>query len=118
MKKDLAFIIGLVILFAILIFATPFLDNKTSSYLWIILFMIIAIIILIWIISSIAKIPKEEMIVRFKTQAGIIQILDIIFVIVFIYELVTIHALKISAIILFIIILIQFSEWFFKKEEN
>ncbi|AMD18331.1 hypothetical protein TL18_10115 [Methanobrevibacter sp. YE315] len=55
---------------------------------------------------------------KFRNQHIIVQILDIAFILVLIYELVTMKTLSISLAILFLIIFIPFCQWFFKKEEN
>ncbi|WP_458456140.1 hypothetical protein [Methanobrevibacter sp.] len=53
----------------------------------------------------------------FRKQHIIVQILDIIFIIVLIYELITMHSLLISWILLFLIIVIPLYQNFFKKEK-
>lgn len=116
-NKDIALIVGFFALFAILVFTTPFIENKTSSYIWALFFIIVIAIVLIWILLSVTKTPKEEIIENYKKQPKILQILEIIFIIVFAYELIIMKSLQISLIILCIILLIHFCKWFFKKEE-
>ncbi|WP_297825803.1 hypothetical protein [uncultured Methanobrevibacter sp.] len=53
----------------------------------------------------------------FKKQPLIIQILDILFILVFTYEIIALKTLSISWAILFLIVFIPFCQWFLKKEE-
>lgn len=55
---------------------------------------------------------------EFKKQHIIVQILDVLFIILLIYETVTMQILSITWIILFLILVIPFCQWFFKKEED
>lgn len=52
----------------------------------------------------------------FRKQHIVVQILDILFIIVLIYELITMHSLSISWILLFLIIAIPLCQSFLKKE--
>jgi uncharacterized integral membrane protein len=54
---------------------------------------------------------------KFKKQPAIIKVLDVLFIVVLIYEILTMHVLAISWAILFLILAIPFCQWFFKKEE-
>jgi hypothetical protein len=54
---------------------------------------------------------------KFKNQPTIIKALDILFIVVLIYEIMTLQVLAISWVILFLILFIPFCQWFFKKEE-
>ena len=60
---------------------------------------------------------KMSLIDAFKNQHIIIQILDVLFVISFIYEVITLNSVNISLWILGLLIIVEFCKWFFKKEE-
>ena len=66
-NKNMALIIALFIIFAILIVTTPFIGNRNASYIWI-LFLIIAIgLITVLAISSIDRNP-HKIVEKFKKQ--------------------------------------------------
>ena len=54
---------------------------------------------------------------KFKNQHILVKILDIIFIIVFIYGLITMQISPALWIILFLIVFIPFCQWFLKKEK-
>lgn len=54
---------------------------------------------------------------EFRKQPIILQILDIVCIIVLIYELLTMRSLTISWILLFLIVVIPLCQGFFKKED-
>lgn len=58
-----------------------------------------------------------DIIDKFRKQHVIVQILEALFIIVLIYEIITMQILSITWIILFLIIFIPFCQWFFKKED-
>lgn len=112
-------IISIMLLFAILamlIFITPFIENKTSSYIWILYFIIIGVLAMIWIMTSISKNPKE-IVEKFRKQHTLIQILDVAFIMVFIYGIITMNVVSITWILLALLVAIPLCQWFFKKEE-
>ena len=54
---------------------------------------------------------------KFRKQNLLIQILDILFVIVIIYDMITMKFHSITIVILFLLFLIPFCQEFFKKED-
>ncbi|MBQ6512158.1 hypothetical protein [Methanobrevibacter sp.] len=58
-----------------------------------------------------------SMIDKFRKQHILVQILDVIFIIVLIYGLITMQISPILWIMLFLIVFIPFCQWFLKKEE-
>lgn len=117
-NKDIVLIMILFILFVVLIFTTPFMDSNMTTRLWVLFFIIIGVILLIWVIISFLKTPGNEIIEKFKQQHKIVQILDVIIVVLIVYELITMQDLHITWLILFLIIIIPFVQWFLKKEED
>lgn len=115
--NGLIFILALFILLIALIFTTPFMDAGTSNYVWIIFFGCISLILIIWIIMSFLKNPKVDSKKSFKNQPAILQILEIIFIIAILYETIVSQSFRIAGFILFLIVIIKFATWFFKKEE-
>lgn len=59
-----------------------------------------------------------DLIEKFKNQSIIMKILDISFIIAFIYELLTLNGGNLCIIILGLIAIAEFFQWFLKKEEN
>jgi len=58
-----------------------------------------------------------EIIEKFKKQNTLIQIIDLLFIIVLIYDILTIQLHPITIVLLFLMFFIPFCQWFFKKEE-
>ena len=58
-----------------------------------------------------------DLIEKFKNQSSVIKILDIAFIIAFIYEVLTLNGTNLCIIILGLIVMVEFFQWFFKKEE-
>ena len=58
-----------------------------------------------------------DLIEKFKNQSTIIKILDIGFIVAFIYEVLTFNGGNLCLIILGLIVMVEFFQWFFKKEE-
>lgn len=107
----------LFLLFIVLIFATSFMDASAASNLWIVFFGIVGLILIIWIVVSVFKNPEENSIESFKNQHVILQVLEIIFIVSLILEIITVQNIKIAGYILFLILIIKLISWFFKKEE-
>ena len=59
-----------------------------------------------------------DLIERFKNQSTIMKILDIAFVVAFIYEVITFNGTNLCIIILGLIVMAEFFQWFIKKEED
>lgn len=116
-NKDIILVLTLMMLFVVLVFLTPFMDNNASSLLWIAFFMIMASIIILWTIISLTKFSKEDLIKKFKKQPKIVQILDIAIIILIAYETITLNPVHITWLLIFLIIVIPFVQWLFKKEE-
>ena len=102
----------LVILFFILQFLMAWTRNEMITIIWIIITVILAILISKSLITQKTRILDE-----FKKQHVIIQILIIAFIIIAIFELITIQTFSISWIIFIILAIFGFYKWFFKKEE-
>lgn len=117
-QKDIILTLILFLLFVVLIFTTPFVEAGISSLIWIAFFGCISLILIIWIIISALKTSKENSMKNFKNQPLMLQILEIIFIISIVYEAMTFQNFKISGLILFIILIIWFIDWFLKKEED
>ena len=58
-----------------------------------------------------------NLIEKFKNQSTLVKILDLAFIVAFIYEIVTFNAANLCLFILGLIVIVKFFEWFFKKEE-
>lgn len=58
-----------------------------------------------------------DLIEKFKNQSSVIKILDIAFIVAFIYEVLTLNGTNLCIIILGLIVMVEFFQWFFKKEE-
>lgn len=111
--------LSILLLFAILvilIFVTPFIENKTSSYVWILFFIVIGVLAIIWIVTSISKDPKE-IVEKFRNQHIILQILDVLFIIVFIYGIITMNVVSMTWVLLILLVAIPVCQWFLEKEE-
>lgn len=120
-NKDIILIVTLFIIFGVLIFTTPSLDGRISLDIWILfiaaIFAAAIIRIIIIIIISHRKKSKNELIEKFKNQHIVVQILEIAFIVLFIYQLVTVQQLRITSYIFGLLVLALFIEWFLKKEE-
>ena len=106
-NKDIGLIVILFIIFVALIFTTPCMDGKT----------IIIAVVIIRIMIALIKRPKKELIEKFKNQHIVVQILIIAFIVLFIYQLVTVQQLRITSYIFGLLVIALFIEWFLKKEE-
>lgn len=119
-NKDIILIVILFIIFGVLIFTTPSMDGRISLDIWILFIAAIfaaAIIRIIIIIISHRKKSKNELIEKFKNQHIVVQILEIAFIVLFIYQLVTVQQLRITSYIFGLLVIALFIEWFLKKEE-
>lgn len=114
--KDIISIMLLFVILVMLIFITPFIENRASSYIWILFFIVIGVLAAIWIITSVSKDPKE-IVEKFRKQHIIIQILDVAFIMVFVYGIITMNVVSITWILLGLLVAIPICQWFFKKEE-
>lgn len=111
MKNDT--ILGIVaFLFFILLFLMILSRNELVVLLWTLITILLAIFLLKVFISN-----KNRILVGFKNQHIIIQILTVIFAISAIFELITIQNFNITWIIFLILLIAEFYQWFFKKEE-
>lgn len=104
-------------IFAVLALGSAF--SKNSIFNELLLFLIIAVAILFigYIIKALIKTPNSKLIEAYKKQNIILKILDIVVVIVAIYEFTQCKYLQITYIITSAIILIHYYEWFVNKEE-
>lgn len=111
-------IISIMLLFAILvmlIFITPFIENRASSYVWILFFIAIGVLAIIWIMTSISRSPKE-IFEKFTKQHILLKILDVLFIAVFAYGIITVNVVSITWILLGLLVAIPVCQWFLKKE--
>ena len=113
-------IICVLLLFAVsvmLIFLTPFLENKASCHIWTLFFIIIGFLAMIWIITSTGKGPKG-IIEIFKNQHIILQILDVLFIMTFVYGIISMNVVSITWILLGLLVLIPICQQYFKKKNS
>lgn len=115
-NKELVAIIIALIIFAILVFATPFTESKTTSTIWAVFFTAIFLIAIIWILIKVFRTPKHEVAENFNKQPVIIKILSAAIIISIIYYAFTRTHIEIAIILLGIF---AFYKIFldFKKEE-
>ena len=107
----------LFILFAILVFAIALTRNEIFNQIFaLLIFVIPALIILIYFAYILIKNPKN-IIEKLKKQSIIIKILIVITVICLIYDLYTGNT-DLSGFPILLLIKTIFCEWFFKKDEN
>ena len=59
-----------------------------------------------------------KIIEKFRKQHIVVQILDMIFVILFIYEIITFPAINETWIMIVLLFLIPVCQWYFKKEDE
>lgn len=55
---------------------------------------------------------------KFRTQHIVLQILDVLFIVVFIYGIITMNVVSITWILLTLLVAIPICHWYFKKEES
>lgn len=113
-------IICILLIFAVLmmlIFLTPFLENKASSHIWILFFIITGILALIWTAISSVKDPKG-IVERFKNQHIILQILDVLFIMTFVYGIISMNVVSITWILLCLLVMIPVCQQFLKKKNS
>ena len=113
-------IICILLIFAVLmmlIFLTPFLENKASSHIWILFFIITGILAVIWTAISSGKDPKG-IVERFKNQHIILQILDVLFIMTFVYGITSRNVVSITWILLGLLVLIPICQQYFKKKNS
>ena len=115
-NKEIISILVLIGIFAILTFATPYIENRTASYLWISFFMLVAVLMMIGIIASIAK-NQNEILERFANQHVLVKILDVVFILVLLYGIMTLNVISITWILIILIALIPICKWFLKKRK-
>jgi len=116
-NKDIILIVILFIIFGVLIFTTPSMDGRISLDIWILFIAAIFAAVIIRIIISHRKKSKNELIEKFKNQHIVVQILEIAFILLFLYELISVQQLRITSYIFGLLVLALFIEWFLKKEE-
>ena len=114
--KTITYILLLFAVLMLLIFLTPFLENKASGHIWTLFFIIIGILAIIWAVISSSKNPKG-IIERFKNQHIILQILNVVFIMVFVYGIISMNVVSITWILLCLLVLIPVFRWYLKKEE-
>lgn len=107
-------ILSLFVILVMLIFITPFIENKASSHIWIIFFIIVGVLAMMWIMTSTGKNPKE-IVAKFRNQHILLQILDILFIAVFAYGIITLKVVSITWILLSLLVIIPICQWFLKK---
>lgn len=114
-NKDLLITIILFILFIIMIFLSPFVENKTAGTFWSLFFIAITVSVILWVVKKLITSKPTE---TFKKQPKILQILIILCIISMIYDFINLGSgIYISVIVVGISIIIEFCMWFFKKEE-
>ena len=117
MKKGLLTTMALFLIFIMLIFTSPFMENKTASTLWFLFFIAAAVLVTIWVLKTLNKTSKKKLKEKYKEQP-MTQILTIACIISLIYDFINIRSgIYISAFVIGISIIIEFCMWFFKKEE-
>lgn len=113
-------IVYILLLFAVLmmlIFLTPFLENKASSHIWILFFIITGILAVIWIAIPSAK-NSKGIVERFKNQHIILQILDVLFIMTFVYGIISMNVVSITWILLCLLVMIPVCQQFLKKKNS
>lgn len=106
---------GAFVIFTILLFGNGYLGFDTSIVIYGIM-ILIPLILLIYVIRMLFKIPKQNLIDGFKQEHIIIKILLVITVISLAYDIIITNSVGFSSIPLLILSIAWFCEWFFKKE--
>lgn len=111
-------IISIIILciFAALVVITPFTDSETSIDIWYIFSTIVGIFILLWIILP-YMFPENSFTKLFKAQSKAMKIFLVAVILILFFAMIAMQKLKIIGLIIFLMIVFLFVEWFFKKEE-
>ncbi|MER2013276.1 MAG: hypothetical protein ABS871_01405 [Methanobrevibacter sp.] len=117
MKDKNIYILTLFAVLVMLIFLTPFLENKSSSHIWTLFFIITGILAVIWTAISSGKDPKG-IVERFKNQHIILQILDVLFIMTFVYGITSRNVVSITWILLGLLVLIPICQQYFKKKNS
>lgn len=115
--KNIVYILLLFAVLVMLIFLTPFLENKASGHIWTLFFIIIGFLAMIWIITSTGKGPKG-IIEIFKNQHSILQILDVLFIMTFVYGIISMNVVSMTGILLCLLVLIPVCQKFLKKKNS
>ena len=115
--KNIIYVLLLFAVSVMLIFLTPFLENKSSSHIWILFFIITGILALIWTAISSVKDPKG-IVERFKNQHIILQILDVLFIMTFVYGIISMNVVSLTGILLGLLVLIPVCQQYFKKKNS
>lgn len=117
MKDKNIYILTLFAVLVMLIFLTPFLENKSSSHIWTLFFIITGILAVIWTAISSGKDPKG-IVEIFKNQHIILQILDVLFIMTFVYGIISRNVVSITWILLGLLVLIPLCQQCFKKKNS
>ena len=115
--KNIIYVLLLFAVSVMLIFLTPFLENKASGHIWTLFFIIIGVLAMIWIITSTGKGPKG-IIERFKNQHCILQILDVMFIMTLVYGIISMNVVSIAGILLCLLVMIPVCQQFLKKKNS
>ena len=115
--KNIIYVLLLFAVSVMLIFLTPFLENKSSSHIWTLFFIITGILAVIWTAISSGKDPKG-IVERFKNQHIILQILDVLFIMTFVYGITSRNVVSITWILLGLLVLIPICQQYFKKKNS
>lgn len=106
-NREIIAILIAFIIFAILIFTTPFIEDEYSSLIWIVFFTAIFLIAIIWTIAKLLKMPRHEIIENYKKQPMIVKILSVAIVISIVYYAFTLKHIEIAIILLGILTLFE-----------
>ena len=111
-------IVGLFIIFIILIFGYEFTGNETFNILLAMYLFIIIMILLAHVLIKILKIPKKEVKKNFRNMNIITKILFAITIASMICSIAFPYLLNFTSILIFLLMITIFGEWFFKKNEK
>lgn len=115
-SKGIILAICLFIIFIMLTFATPFIEGRHSSLIWMLFLTGIMVLGIVWAIIKLKNTPKEELIERCKKQPITIQLVEISAIVSVIYESVFCgFNYRMSIVLIGILILYDL---FLKKEED
>ena len=102
------------VLLIIIVFLSPFVENKIASTIWFLFFILVGILVILWVLKTSNLKPVEN----YKKQPKTTQILTIACAISLIYDFINLESgIHISVFVIGISIIIEFFIWFFKKEE-
>ena len=104
----------LLTVFAVLVFATPAMESRTSGTLWTVFIFAVIVIALIKTVAGYHNIGDN-----ISKQSLLVKMLFLLFVATAVYDIINYNSVgSVSSLIILLLVMVKFMEWLLKKEES